>query len=84
MKGCEEYNIAIQLYVDNELSGEDLEEFNTHLQICPNCRQEVNAELELSSLLRQSKPLHIAPDTLWERIIKAAGGHLHSHIDLSE
>lgn len=84
MKGCEEYSIAIQLYVDNELSGEDLEEFNTHLQRCPHCRQEVKAELDLSSLLRQSKPLHIVPDTLRERIMKAAAGHLHSHPDSSE
>lgn len=79
MKGCDEYRIAIQLYVDAELSGEDLEEFSTHLQRCAECREEVEAELELSRLLRHAKPLFLAPDALRKRIMKATDGPPGSH-----
>jgi Putative zinc-finger len=71
MKGCDEYVIDIQLYVDKELlSGQDLKEFSAHLLECVACRQQVEADIELSRMLRRSKPLCIASDALRERIIK--------------
>lgn len=77
MKGCDEYGIDIQLYVDKELSSQDLEEFSAHLHECAACRQQVGAEVELSRMLRRSKPLCIASDALRERIIKTSAGAFH-------
>jgi anti-sigma factor RsiW len=76
MKGCDEYSIDIQLYADDALSYRDLEELRAHMQGCVACRQQVEAEVELSRLLRRSKPLYIASDALRERITKAAARHI--------
>jgi anti-sigma factor RsiW len=60
MKGCDEYSIDVQLYVDKQLSRQDFVEFSAHLQGCVACRQQVEPEVELSRLFRRSKPLYIA------------------------
>jgi hypothetical protein len=78
MKGCGEYSIHIQLYVDDALSCHDLGELRDHLQRCVVCRQQVEAGIALSRLLRRSKPIYIASDALRDRIMKIIGGHLHS------
>ena len=49
MKGCDDYSASIQLYLDQELSGQDLDEFRAHLEECPACRMELEAEAELSA-----------------------------------
>ncbi|RZU35783.1 anti-sigma factor family protein [Edaphobacter modestus] len=82
MKGCDEYSIKIQLYVDKELSCQDLEEFIAHLQECAACRQQVEGEVDLSNMLRRSKPLCIASDALRERIIKATTETSHKIDDV--
>jgi hypothetical protein len=74
MKRCDEYGIDIQLYVDKELSCQDDEKFSAHLQECVACRQQVEAEVKLSRILRRSKPLCIASNALRERIIKTTAG----------
>jgi mycothiol system anti-sigma-R factor len=72
MKGCDDYGMNIQLYLDKELTGQDLEEFHAHLEECPACRTELEAEEELSGLLHRSRPLYSAPDALRNRVIRAA------------
>jgi mycothiol system anti-sigma-R factor len=71
MKGGDDYSASIQLYLDKELSGQDLEDFRVHLEECEPCRTELAAEEELSSLLRRSRPLYSAPESLRERVIQA-------------
>jgi mycothiol system anti-sigma-R factor len=72
MKGCDDYSATIQLYLDQELSGEDLEDFRAHLEDCEACRTELEAEEKLSALLRRSRPLYSAPDALRARVMQAA------------
>jgi mycothiol system anti-sigma-R factor len=72
MKDCGDYCVTIQLYLDRELSGQDLEEFRAHLEECEVCRSELEAEEELSGLLHRSRPLYFAPDTLRKRVMQAA------------
>jgi len=72
MKGCDYYGMNIQLYLDKELIGQDLEEFHAHLEECPTCRTELEEEEALSGLLHRSRPLYSAPDALRRRIIQAA------------
>jgi mycothiol system anti-sigma-R factor len=71
MKGCEDYSPTIQLYVDQELSGEELQDFLVHLEECPSCRTELEAEESLSALLHRSRPLYRAPDTLRQQVLQA-------------
>jgi mycothiol system anti-sigma-R factor len=72
MKGCDSYGMNIQLYLDKELIGQDLEEFHAHLEECPSCRTELEEEEALSGLLHRSRPLYSAPDALRRRILLAA------------
>ena len=78
MKGCDAYGTSIQFYLDKELSTEDQEDFRLHLEGCEACRTELAAEEELSGLLHQTRPLYAAPDSLRERVIRAAAGPVPS------
>jgi mycothiol system anti-sigma-R factor len=72
MKGCDDYSATIQLYLDRELSGQDLEEFRAHLEECEACRTELEADERLSALLHRSRPLYSAPDALRARVMQTA------------
>lgn len=69
--GCNEYSANIQLYVDKELKDQALEEFQAHLEKCPDCRKEVEEAEKLLELLHRSRPLYPASDTLRRRIMEA-------------
>jgi mycothiol system anti-sigma-R factor len=68
MKDCGDYRVAIRLYLDRELGGPSIVELRAHLQRCPACRQELEAEEELSGLLRRTRPLYSTPESLRERV----------------
>jgi anti-sigma factor RsiW len=71
MKDCGgDYGSTIQLYLDKELSGQDLQEFQAHLEGCETCRAELAAGEELSSLLHRSRPLYSAPDALRDQVMR--------------
>jgi mycothiol system anti-sigma-R factor len=72
MKGCDDYSATIQIYLDGELSGQDLEDFPPHLKECDACRTELEAQERLSALLHRSRPLYSAPDALRARVMQAA------------
>jgi mycothiol system anti-sigma-R factor len=72
MKGCDDYTETIQLYLDRELSGRDLEDFQVHLKECEACRGELEAQEGLSVLLRRSRPLYSAPNALRARVMQTA------------
>jgi mycothiol system anti-sigma-R factor len=72
MKGCDDYSATIQLYIDRELSGPDLDDFRAHLKECEACRTELEADEKLSALLHRSRPLYSAPDALRVRVMQAA------------
>jgi anti-sigma factor RsiW len=71
MKDCGgDYGAIIELYLDKELIGPDLEEFRAHLETCAGCRVELQAREELSRLLNRSRPLYSAPDALRDRVMR--------------
>lgn len=72
MKGCDNYSATIQIYLDRELSGQDLKDFPPHLKECDACRTELEAQERLSALLHRSRPLYSAPDALRARVMQAA------------
>jgi hypothetical protein len=53
MKACDGYGSTIQLYLDNELSGQEIEDFRVHLVACEACRTELEVEERLSGLLHR-------------------------------
>jgi anti-sigma factor RsiW len=68
MDCCKEYNLDILLYLNNELCSPKLEEFYTHLEICADCRKQLEEEQTLSLILHRSRPLYLAPETLRARV----------------
>ena len=47
MKYCEEYAALLDLYVDGELSPEEMAAVQEHLDQCPDCRRYVDEILSL-------------------------------------
>jgi anti-sigma factor RsiW len=73
MKDCGgDYGATVQLFLDEELSGSDLEEFRAHLEVCGTCRVQLEEGQELSRLLHRSRPLYFAPDALRDQIMRTA------------
>jgi anti-sigma factor RsiW len=71
MKDCGgDYGATIELYLDKELIGPDLEEFRVHLEACAACRVELEVREELVRLLHRSRPLYSAPDALRDRVMR--------------
>jgi anti-sigma factor RsiW len=72
MNQCDEHHADILLYLDNALTREKLENFRAHLEVCCDCRERLEEERALSSLLRETRPLYVAPQALLTRIALAA------------
>jgi anti-sigma factor RsiW len=72
MSHSDERSADILLYLDNALAGQRLEDFRAHLTDCSNCRERLQEELALSSLLHQTRPLYLAPQALRARVAAAA------------
>jgi anti-sigma factor RsiW len=64
----DEYRIEILRYLDNDLQGQDLNDFLTHLEACADCRASLEEERSLSHLLHRSRPLYSAPAALRSRV----------------
>lgn len=68
MSPYDEFRVKILRYLDNELQGQELDEFRSHLQTCADCRLNLEAEHALSHLLHRSRPLYTAPAGLRSRV----------------
>ena len=68
MSPGDEYRVKILRYMDNDLQGQELNDFLTHLEACADCRASVEAERALSHLLHRSRPLYSAPAALRSRV----------------
>jgi mycothiol system anti-sigma-R factor len=68
---CDEYRVKVLRYLDNDLRGQELDDFRSHLETCADCRTALEAEQALSSLLHRSRPLYSAPPALRSRVSAA-------------
>lgn len=68
MKLCEEYAALLDLYVDGELSLEELEQVQTHLDACPACRAYVDDALAMSAAFPASEETEV-PDGFAESVM---------------
>ena len=71
MSHSDERSTDILLYLDNALTGQRFEDFCAHLAGCSNCRERLQEELALTSVLRETRPLYLAPKTLRDRVAAA-------------
>jgi hypothetical protein len=72
MNYCGERSTDILLFLDNALTGQKLEDFRAHLADCSICRERLQEEQALSSLLHKTRPLYLAPQALRARVAAAA------------
>jgi len=72
MSRSDQRSIDILLYLDDALTGQKLEDFRAHLAGCSDCRERLEEELALSSLLRKARPLYLAPEALRARVAAVA------------
>ena len=68
MKRCEETRGQIAFYLDDEIKGNDLAEFEAHLGVCLDCRRACEDERRFLALVRSSRPLYVAPPELRSRV----------------
>ena len=63
MNSCGD-GVDLLRYLDNQLSGQELETFCAHLQNCLTCKVRLEEERRLSAVLHRSRPLYRAPEEL--------------------
>jgi hypothetical protein len=68
MNTCNEPGLNTLRYLDRDLRGAELEDYLAHLQKCTDCETHLEAERALSALLRRSRPLYSAPESLHARV----------------
>jgi len=71
MNNCDKYATKTLLYLDEELEGQELKDFLSHVDSCAGCREQLEAEKELSATLHRSRPLYSAPVALQDRVAAA-------------
>jgi anti-sigma factor RsiW len=73
MGHCDRYRMEAQLYFDNELKAQDLEDFRMHLSECPVCQDYLRQATETSEILHSARPLFSASNELVQRVKKITG-----------
>src|SRR6202035_689505 len=68
MRHCDEHSTDILFYLDNALTGQNLEDYRAHLAHCSDCRKRLQEELALWSLLHAQRQLYLAPHALRTRV----------------
>jgi anti-sigma factor RsiW len=71
MNRCDECATKTLRYLDNDLEGQELEDFLSHLKSCASCQEHLDAEKKLSATLQRSRPLYLAPAALRARVAAA-------------
>jgi anti-sigma factor RsiW len=75
MNQCDNYSMAVQLYLDNEFMGSAQEFFLAHVNECAHCREQLELEQRLSALLRRTYPLYSAGEQLRVRVESVVAQH---------
>lgn len=69
IRNHDDYSIMIQLFIDDELKGQEMEDLIFHLKDCFSCRGELEEEKAFSARVRDARPQVEAPPALRERIL---------------
>jgi hypothetical protein len=71
MKLCDDLNIDLLRYLDNDLSEQEFRYLRAHLDACVYCQDRLQRERALSRFLHESRPLYSAPAELRSQISAA-------------
>ncbi|HMI53755.1 MAG TPA: hypothetical protein VK525_19730 [Candidatus Saccharimonadales bacterium] len=75
MSPCDEQSVKILRYLERNLAGQELIDFQRHLETCANCAAAMEAEQALSQVLHRARPLYSAPVALHVRVNAAVIAH---------
>ena len=64
MKPCDDLNVDLLRYLDNDLSEQEFKYLRAHLDTCVYCQDQLERERALSHFLHESRPLYSAPAEL--------------------
>ena len=64
MKPCDDLNVDLLRYLDNDLSEQEFKYLRSHLDACVFCQDQLERERALSRSLQESRPLYSAPAEL--------------------
>ncbi|MCU1252756.1 MAG: hypothetical protein JWQ49_5785 [Edaphobacter sp.] len=65
----DDYSIMIQLFIDDELKGQEREDLISHLNDCARCQEELEEAKAFSARVRGARPQVEAPQALREKIL---------------
>jgi anti-sigma factor RsiW len=68
MKQCEDARAQIAFYLDDELNGDELRSFESHLKGCDDCCRSCEDERRFLALVRASRPLYAPSPELRNRV----------------
>jgi anti-sigma factor RsiW len=74
MRNCEDIRGRLNLYLDNELQGDERASIETHLHDCESCAAFYERELGFLNAIRESGPLHVVPAELRARVQETLNG----------
>ncbi|GCF07684.1 zf-HC2 domain-containing protein [Dictyobacter arantiisoli] len=77
---CVEATARLHLYIDRELTAEEVEIVQQHLEGCPNCDCRFHFDLQLKRLIHERCTIEHAPVHLREAVMRLAQGE-RSKID---
>jgi len=80
MSACDGCRSMIPFYLDDELRGDELQDFRAHIMGCADCKELLAEEEALSQLLHRSRPLYQAPEALRARVSTIISSEGHSTI----
>jgi hypothetical protein len=69
MKNHDDYGIMIQLFIDDELKGQEREDLIFHLKDCASCQEDLEEAKAFSVRVRGARPQVEAPPALREKIL---------------
>lgn len=84
MRAYDDYRSMIPLFLDNELSGNELEDFQIHLIDCTDCKELLAEKQALSQLLHRNRPLYEAPEVLRTRVFGILSSEVRSGLHARE
>jgi anti-sigma factor RsiW len=72
---CDENSGKILRYLEEQLHGRELENFEAHMRSCSSCQEQLYEEQELSRILRRAHPLYSVPAELRAQISDVLAQH---------
>jgi mycothiol system anti-sigma-R factor len=71
---CVTTTARLHLYIDRELSSEEIETVQKHLRSCPNCQYRFHFDLHLKQLIHERCTITYAPAHLRGAVMQLARG----------